>query len=210
MAPPKPTETRQTQRAEQVGVTMTDLQSSMTEEVTEAVNRAAAEMQQTLISQITTSLDQVTQKLQTRIDRVREYNETMISQVTRRQEEFQAEVRLTLSLLKTATIGATGYNNEATGLGSGTKLTDVGGLGFQGNNYYKDRDKAEDKGGGGNISNGGNWRYRKLDLPVFEGNNPDGWILRAERYFSFYRLNEEEKLEAAVVGLDGEALLWYQ
>lgn len=51
---------------------------------------------------------------------------------------------------------------------------------------------------------------KKLDLPVFEGQNPDGWILRAERYFSFYRLGEDEKLEAAVVSLDGDALLWYQ
>lgn len=45
---------------------------------------------------------------------------------------------------------------------------------------------------------------------MFDGTNPDGWILRAERYFAFYRLNEAEKIEAAVVGFDGDALLWYQ
>lgn len=55
-----------------------------------------------------------------------------------------------------------------------------------------------------------NWRFKKLDLPTFEGTNPDGWILRAERYFKFYRLTEEEQVEAAVVSLDGDALLWYQ
>lgn len=55
-----------------------------------------------------------------------------------------------------------------------------------------------------------NWKLRKLDLPVFDGTNPDGWILRAERFFHFYRLSEEDKLEAAVVALDGDALLWYQ
>lgn len=49
-----------------------------------------------------------------------------------------------------------------------------------------------------------------MDLPVFDGTNPDGWILRAERYFSFYRLSEEERLEAAIVGFDGDALAWYQ
>lgn len=37
-----------------------------------------------------------------------------------------------------------------------------------------------------------------------------GWILRAERYFSFYRLSEEDRLEAAVVALEGDPLLWYQ
>lgn len=45
-------------------------------------------------------------------------------------------------------------------------------------------------GGGVGCSN---WRYKGLDLPLFDGTNPDGWILRAERYFNFYRLTEEEK-----------------
>ncbi|WOH00778.1 hypothetical protein DCAR_0520153 [Daucus carota subsp. sativus] len=57
---------------------------------------------------------------------------------------------------------------------------------------------------------GSGWRHKKLDLPVFSGTNPDGWILRAERYFHFYRLCDEEQLEAAIVSLDGDALLWYQ
>lgn len=60
--------------------------------------------------------------------------------------------------------------------------------------------------GGGN----GNWRYRKLDMPVFDGEDPDGWILRVERYFAFYHLSEMEMLEAVVVALDGDALRWYQ
>lgn len=36
-----------------------------------------------------------------------------------------------------------------------------------------------------------------------------GWILHVERYFSFYRLSDEEMIEAVVVGLDGDALLWF-
>lgn len=32
---------------------------------------------------------------------------------------------------------------------------------------------------------GGNWHYRKLDMPIFEGTDPDGWIVRVERYFAF-------------------------
>ena len=55
-----------------------------------------------------------------------------------------------------------------------------------------------------------NWKMRKLDLPLFDGTNPDGWILRAERFFHFYRLGEEDQLEAAIVALEGDALLWYQ
>lgn len=58
-------------------------------------------------------------------------------------------------------------------------------------------------GPGGNVNmgltvagGGANWRFKKLDMPLFDGVNPDGWILRAERYHQFYRLTEEDKLEA--------------
>ncbi|TXG60193.1 hypothetical protein EZV62_014766 [Acer yangbiense] len=54
------------------------------------------------------------------------------------------------------------------------------------------------------------FRFRKLEMPVFDGTNPDGWILKAERYFSLQRFNNEEKLEASVIGFEGDALLWYQ
>lgn len=57
---------------------------------------------------------------------------------------------------------------------------------------------------------GSNWRFKKLDMPLFDGTNPDGWIMRAERYYDFYRLTEAEKVEAAVVAMEGDALFWYQ
>ena len=47
-------------------------------------------------------------------------------------------------------------------------------------------------------------------MPMFDGTNPDGWILKAERYFSLQRFTNEDKLEAAVIGFKGDALLWYQ
>lgn len=47
-------------------------------------------------------------------------------------------------------------------------------------------------------------------MPVFDGDNPDGWIFRAERYFQMNRTGEAEKLDIAIVSLDGEALSWYQ
>lgn len=42
------------------------------------------------------------------------------------------------------------------------------------------------------------------------GDNPDGWIFHAEHYFFMNRLSDSEKLEVAVVCLDGDALAWYQ
>lgn len=44
-------------------------------------------------------------------------------------------------------------------------------------------------------------------MPTFEGFDPDGWILRVERYAKFYQLIEEEKTEVAVLALEGESLL---
>lgn len=41
-------------------------------------------------------------------------------------------------------------------------------------------------------SHGSNLKYQKLELLTFEGTNPDRWVLRAERYFLFYNLTEEE------------------
>ena len=62
----------------------------------------------------------------------------------------------------------------------------------------------------GHHGGGSNWRFKKLDMPLFDGSQPDGWILRAERYLSFYILSEEEKMEAAVVAFEGDALSWFQ
>lgn len=47
-------------------------------------------------------------------------------------------------------------------------------------------------------------------MPLFDGTDPDGWILRVDWYFNFYRLSEEERLEAVAVTLEGDALRWYQ
>lgn len=43
-------------------------------------------------------------------------------------------------------------------------------------------------------------------MSLFEGTDLNGWILRIERYFNFYRMTEAEKLEAVVVALKGDAL----
>lgn len=60
----------------------------------------------------------------------------------------------------------------------------------------------------------GGWRSdqrnKKLELPLFDGGGPDGWIFRAERYFSINQMVEEEKLEATTMCLEGEALAWFQ
>lgn len=42
---------------------------------------------------------------------------------------------------------------------------------------------------------------------MFDGENPDGWITKAERFVHFYGLTKEEMMEASMVSLDGDVLL---
>lgn len=160
----------------------------------------------------------LTGRLEGRVSRSREYHETLINTMRSDHLKFQAEVRSTLTGIHTmqapindkveASVNKgemffptpnsqLGINGKTIGGRDwmGEKL--VGGEGFSG---------GSSQSGGGNS---GNWRYRKLGMPVFDGTDPDGWILRVERYFGFYRLNEEEMLEAVVITMEGDALRWF-
>lgn len=51
---------------------------------------------------------------------------------------------------------------------------------------------------------------RKLEIPAFDGKDPDGWILKAERYFTLNRLSQEEKIDVSFISFEGDALRWFQ
>lgn len=51
---------------------------------------------------------------------------------------------------------------------------------------------------------------RKMDLPIFNGDEAHGWIVRVERFFRINMVREEEKLDAIMIALEGRALNWYQ
>lgn len=187
---------------------MAALKASLTEHVTTAVNSASNEMQQKLAAQIAESMEMATQKLgeemrifsssmEGRMSRERESQELAITQLRNDHVALGEEVRNTLPTLKTIEQPSNGAGFRV----NGGIEHDVGG----GNVGARERE-----GFSGGFTGGTNWRIKKLDLPLFDGTNPDGWIMRAERYFSFYRLPEDEKLEAAVVSLEGDALLLYQ
>lgn len=53
-------------------------------------------------------------------------------------------------------------------------------------------------------------RGRRLEMPTFEGDNPDDWIFRAERYFSINQLSDDEKIESAALCFEARALAWFQ
>lgn len=72
---------------------------------------------------------------------------------------------------------------------------------------------AEEEGTGGNKDKEGQAEmnpHRKLELPLFDGEDPLGWILKVERYFSVNGVAEEDKVDAAIVSLEGKALTWFQ
>lgn len=56
----------------------------------------------------------------------------------------------------------------------------------------------------------GRWRYKKVEMPFFEATDPNGWILKSEKYFTVCRLGEEEKVHVPVVAMEGNASKWYR
>ncbi|PWA41621.1 retrotransposon gag domain, Retroviral aspartyl protease [Artemisia annua] len=79
--------------------------------------------------------------------------------------------------------------------------------------------KQKDKSSGGfnrfedEGSSGGNQRhyrpYNKIDFPTFSDGDPRGWILKAEKYFRYYNVPEEERVVVAAMHLEGDALDLY-
>ncbi|XP_044474694.1 uncharacterized protein LOC123202715 [Mangifera indica] len=49
-----------------------------------------------------------------------------------------------------------------------------------------------------------------MELPLFDGGNPWGWIAKAERYFQMNGMDERERIPAVILCFEGEALSWWQ
>lgn len=54
------------------------------------------------------------------------------------------------------------------------------------------------------------WKTRKIEIPLFDGENAESWVLRVEQYFELCEFLEEGKLLTVRMCFDGEALLWYR
>ncbi|TYK30578.1 transposon Tf2-1 polyprotein isoform X1 [Cucumis melo var. makuwa] len=53
-------------------------------------------------------------------------------------------------------------------------------------------------------------KFKKVEMPVFDGTDPNSWLFRADRYFKIHNLSDSEKLTVAVISFDGPALDWYR
>ena len=61
-------------------------------------------------------------------------------------------------------------------------------------------------------SNAPRWNVRpqRIELSTFDGDNPEGWVLKAERYFGLHRMTNAEKLKTTNISFEGEALVWFK
>lgn len=208
----QPTTVQNGQRLDKIEQELASLKNSMAEEIGAVVSKSSAEMQQNITNQIAASLEQISQRLEGRIQRSRETQKALFAKICDEQVRFQTEIRSTIIDRRLPHTPP----SEMIGVIKGWEAEGEGSTSHVGHRIGLETGIGGDPGGGTGVGigmavgGGGNWKYRKLDMPLFDGQDPDGWILRVERYFSFYRLNEEEKMEAAVVGMEGEALSWYQ
>ena len=46
-------------------------------------------------------------------------------------------------------------------------------------------------------------RYSKLNFPIFEGENPVGWVYKCKRFFKYNEVPELEKVGIASIHLEG-------
>lgn len=53
-------------------------------------------------------------------------------------------------------------------------------------------------------------KFKKVEMPVFGGDEPNSWLFRADRYFQIHKLTDFEKLNLAVVIFEGVVLNWYR
>ncbi|XP_074323394.1 uncharacterized protein LOC141660315 [Apium graveolens] len=224
MAPTTPTVS---QRIEELEDVMGNLDVKVTDLVSQSVEKAVGVMKQSLVELLLQGqkdnskkymeeLETVTTRLEGRISRSREHQEALIFSMKNEQDHFLSEVKSSLiSFTNLQTLNSQqmdkpeGSVNRAESAVRMTPLTPNNGvsMGYVVGSPLGDRSQY---GGGGSGGGPDNWRFRKLDMALFDGSDPDGWIMRVERYFNFYRLSEEERLEAVVVALEGDALHWFQ
>ena len=53
-------------------------------------------------------------------------------------------------------------------------------------------------------------RAVRLDFPKFNGDNPSGWIYRANQFFNYHQTNPLHRILLASFHMEGKALVWFQ
>lgn len=53
-------------------------------------------------------------------------------------------------------------------------------------------------------------KFKKVEMPVFNGRDLNAWLFRADLYFSNHKLTKSEKMTVAVISFEGVALDWFR
>ena len=75
---------------------------------------------------------------------------------------------------------------------------------------WEENDRREYDGWGGGRPPRRTEAGRKIELPIFSGDDAYGWLVRVERYFRVNQIEDHEKLELVLVAMEGDALTWFQ
>lgn len=50
----------------------------------------------------------------------------------------------------------------------------------------------------------------KIEFPKFDGNDPKGWVIKAEQYFEFISIDDFRKVKLSGLHFEGKANVWYR
>ena len=65
--------------------------------------------------------------------------------------------------------------------------------------------KVDDEG-----ENNDQSKFKRVEMPVFNGDDPDSWLFQADRYFQIHKLTNSERLIVATISFEGPTLNWYR
>lgn len=171
----------------QLEKTHDSIRETITAEVAAAVKGTVAAMQQVLVNRFVSSIDEISKqqderltaaigRLEGRVTRSRDTQEALIKTVRDDQLKFQNDIRSTLTTLQGDKSmqhkKVLGQHEEGFVFGEGSSTGERRGFGGVGSGYGGGSGSG---GGPGPVVNGKNqWRHKKLDMPLFDGSNPDG------------------------------------
>lgn len=52
-------------------------------------------------------------------------------------------------------------------------------------------------------------RAVRLDFPKFNGEDPSGWVYRADQFFNYHQTNPHHRVLLASFHMEGKALVWF-
>ena len=92
--------------------------------------------------------------------------------------------------------------------GAQFELSNPGGSGVK-TSHWEDRSVQEDETGEMEEEKKQTIR-RKVELPNFDGGDPNGWMARAEIIFKIHDVKPEQRVDMAFVSMGGPAVHWFQ